>query len=104
MPWYLFWLYVVAINVIACVLTVRDKRCARHARRRIPERTLFTIALFGGAAGMLATMRLIRHKTRYRRFMGGLPLIIILQCIVVCAVASIESDQLEQFVKLLLDN
>lgn len=103
MPWHLFMWYLVAMNVMACVLTVWDKQCARHGRRRIPERALFTIAAFGGAVGMLVTMRLVRHKTRYRRFMGGLPLIIILQGILVCAIASIESDKVEQLLGLLLD-
>lgn len=103
MPWYLLVFYFIAINVIACVLTVWDKKCARRGRRRVPERALFTVAAFGGAVGMLVTMRLIRHKTRYRRFMGGLPLIIILQAILVCAIASAESDKLERFIDLLLD-
>ena len=104
MPWHLVLWYLIAINVLACAMTVWDKKCARRGRRRVPERALFTVAAFGGAAAMLVTMRLIRHKTRYRRFMGGLPMIIILQCIAVCAIASVESDKLEQFIQLLLDN
>lgn len=103
MPWEMALWYFIVINVLACVLTVWDKKCARRGKRRVPERALFTVAAFGGAVGMLATMRLIRHKTRYRRFMSGLPLIIILQGILVCAIASTESDKLERFVELLLD-
>ncbi len=77
MPWY-GW-YVIGISLLACVLTVWDKRCARRGRWRVPERTLFALALLGGAAAMLLTMRAVRHKTRHRRFMWGLPLIIAAQ-------------------------
>lgn len=77
MSWYAW--YVIGINALACVLTVWDKSCARNGRRRVPEKTLFTVALLGGAASMLLTMRVVRHKTRHRRFMWGLPLIIAAQ-------------------------
>ncbi len=77
MPWY-GW-YVIGISALACVLTVWDKRCARRGRWRVPEKTLFIVAALGGAASMLLTMRTVRHKTRHRRFMWGLPLIIAAQ-------------------------
>ena len=41
-----------------------DKRRAARAGRRIPERTLHTLELFGGWAGGIAAMRLVRHKNR----------------------------------------
>lgn len=77
MPWY-GW-YILAISLLACVLTVWDKRRARRGEWRVSEKALFTVALLGGAAAMLLTMRTVRHKTRHRRFMWGLPLIIAAQ-------------------------
>jgi len=72
-------IYLAAASLIAIVLTMHDKRAARRSARRIKERTLLLIALLGGSAFMLATMWLIRHKTRHRKFMLGIPAIILLQ-------------------------
>ena len=84
MPWYAW--YLIGINALACVLTVWDKRCARRGRWRVPEKTLFAVAALGGAAAMLLTMRVVRHKTRHRRFMWGLPLIIVGQAAATVAI------------------
>ncbi len=73
--------YVLVVSAIAVLLTVVDKRNARLHRWRIPERTLFFAALCGGSAAMWITMRLIRHKTKHKRFMLGLPVIFLLQCL-----------------------
>lgn len=70
-------LYAAGVSLLAAALTVSDKRRARRRARRIPERTLLTVAALGGAAAMLITMRCIRHKTRHPRFMIGLPAMII---------------------------
>ena len=86
MPWY-GW-YMVVISVLAWALTVWDKRRARRGEWRVSEKTLFTVALLGGAAAMLATMRTIRHKTQHRRFMWGLPCIIVAQIAAVVAVVA----------------
>ena len=72
--------YLFAISAITVAVTVFDKRCAQHHRRRVPERTLFLLALLGGSAAEWITMRVIRHKTLHLRFMLGLPAIFLLQC------------------------
>ncbi len=72
-------LYVAVISLIAAVITVVDKHKARRHKWRISEATLFFVAILGGAAAMLATMQIIRHKTRHRRFVWGLPLILTAQ-------------------------
>lgn len=81
MPYQWGLLYLIAINVLAWALTVWDKRQARLFRRRVAESTLFTVAALGGAVTMYITMCRIRHKTKHRRFMWGLPLILLLQVI-----------------------
>ena len=73
----------IAVNFFAALITIGDKIAARRGWRRVPEQTLFLTALLGGAAGMYLTMLLIRHKTQHKRFMLGLPLILILQFILV---------------------
>ncbi|MBQ1950419.1 MAG: DUF1294 domain-containing protein [Clostridia bacterium] len=84
MPWDWIAAWLIAVNVWAVVLTASDKRRAKQGRHRTPESTLFLVAVLGGAAGMYLTMQAVRHKTKHRRFMWGLPLIILLQ--VVCLV------------------
>lgn len=70
-------LYAVIINFISSVLTVSDKKRSIKGHFRISEKTLFVSAFLGGALGEYITMRKIHHKTLHKRFMIGLPLIII---------------------------
>lgn len=67
----------VAIGVVSVMVTVYDKTAAKKRKRRIPEQVLFFWAGIGGALPMLLTMKSINHKTRHKRFMLGLPGIII---------------------------
>lgn len=69
----------ILISILSVILTVSDKKRARKGKWRIPEHTLFAAAILGGAITMYITMRKIHHKTRHKRFMIGLPAIIILQ-------------------------
>ncbi|MBK8542674.1 MAG: DUF1294 domain-containing protein [Caulobacteraceae bacterium] len=57
-----------AINVIAFLAFGWDKRLAETHQRRIPERTLLALALFGGALGALIGQQLFRHKTQKQPF------------------------------------
>lgn len=70
-------LWLTAVNTSAVMMTCADKRFAMKGRRRISEKALFTAAPLGGAPGMYAAMRLIRHKTLHKRFMIGLPVIMV---------------------------
>lgn len=71
--------YLLATNAVAWALTVWDKRQARRGGRRISEVTLLLVAALGGSPMMYVTMQRIRHKTRHRKFMWGLPLMLLLQ-------------------------
>ena len=70
--------YLAAINITAAVAACADKRRAIRGRWRIPERTLLLLGFFGGAAGELLAMLLIRHKTKHAKFMVLLPLFCLL--------------------------
>lgn len=61
-------LILASINVIAFLAFGWDKRLAETHQRRIPERTLLALALFGGALGALLGQQLFRHKTQKQPF------------------------------------
>lgn len=71
--------YWAILSIIAAVTTIYDKYAAGHNRRRIAEKTLFLLAFLGGGAAMYVSMLLVRHKTKHKRFMLGLPLLMVLQ-------------------------
>ena len=64
-----------------------DKIRAINGGRRIPEILLFLLAALGGSAMMLVMMLLIRHKTKHKKFMIGIPIIIVLQAIAIYCLA-----------------
>ena len=82
-PYLPFIIYFLVISLVTAIVTITDKRKAKKGAFRISEATLFTLAAIGGSLAEYMTMRLIRHKTLHKRFMIGLPLIIILQLIVI---------------------
>ena len=71
--------YLLAINIVGFFSMYLDKRKARKRMWRIPEATLFLIALIGGSIGSIAGMYLFRHKTRHWYFVYGMPVILLLQ-------------------------
>lgn len=75
--------YVIITNVIGFLLMVIDKLKARRRGFRIPEATLFIVAIIGGSIGSILGMYLFRHKTRHRTFTIGMPAILIVQIIFV---------------------
>ena len=66
-------IYLIFINLAAFLLMGVDKYKAIRHRWRISEKTLFL--------GMYT----FRHKTRHASFVYGMPVILILQIILVCA-------------------
>ena len=74
---------VVAVNVVALLMCVYDKRAAIKRQRRVSEKALFVISIIGGAAGMLAGMLLVRHKTRHWQFMVFVPLLIVVHVVII---------------------
>lgn len=56
--------YYIAINITTFIVWRIDKFKAEQHQWRLPEKTLFTLIVFGGAPGALAGMSVFRHKTR----------------------------------------
>lgn len=67
------------VNLIAFVLCGIDKYKAIRRKRRIRERTLLTLGVCFGAAGLFAGMVLFHHKTVDRAFMPWVPLMLPVQ-------------------------
>ncbi len=76
-------IYLIVINLISFFAMYVDKRKAKYGRWRIPEQTLFILALIGGSIGSIAGMYTFRHKTKKLRFSIGFPVILILQIILI---------------------
>lgn len=72
-------IYLVVVNVIGFALMGMDKWKAKKQAFRIPEATLFTIAIIGGSIGCILGMFTFHHKTRHWYFLYGMPAILILQ-------------------------
>lgn len=66
------------VSVVSVMLTVYDKVASIAKKWRIPEKMLMMFAFFGGATAMYITMQLIRHKTKHKKFMIGLPVFIVI--------------------------
>lgn len=81
--------YLIIINIAAWLAYGLDKWKAKRGARRISERTLLLIALAGGSAGAAVGMMLFRHKTRKPKFYIGVPVILVLQCVIL-AVAAVK--------------
>lgn len=54
-----------------------DKRQAKKKGQRIPERTLWLLAIIGGGIGAYFGMQVFRHKTRHTAFRIGFLLLAI---------------------------
>ena len=76
-------IYLIVINLVAFLAMYVDKRKAKYGKWRIPEQTLFILALIGGSIGAIAGMYIFMHKTKKLRFSIGFPVILVLQIILI---------------------
>ena len=72
-------IYLLILNILGFAFMGIDKRRAIRSAFRIPEATLFAIAILGGSIGSILGMHLFRHKTKHWYFLFGMPIILILQ-------------------------
>lgn len=76
--------YLAVMTAIGFLSMYIDKKRAREHRWRIPEKTLFLIAVLGGSIGSNLGMRVCRHKTKHWYFVVGMPMILVLQIAAIC--------------------
>lgn len=86
-PWMLLLFWLLLINLVTFLVFGLDKwkakRKVRHeSTRRVPEKTLFLLAIVGGSVGALLGMRVFHHKTLHKSFRFGIPAILILQILI----------------------
>lgn len=84
----LLFVYLIIINALGFILMLVDKRKAKKNLWRIPEATLFSLALLGGSVGILCGMYTVRHKTRHTSFTLGIPVIIAIQIVLAIVLLS----------------
>ena len=78
-------LYFLFINILVFIFAGYDKSQAKKNNRRIPEKTLFLMALTGGSPGLLTAMLLFRHKTSKTSFIVKFTVILVIQTALIIA-------------------
>ncbi|API90803.1 MULTISPECIES: DUF1294 domain-containing protein [Virgibacillus] len=81
--WNAIFLYLLGVNSIAFLFMGVDKQKAKQQHYRIPERTLWMLAILGGALGIWFGMKVFRHKTKHKRFVIGVPMLFISHCVLI---------------------
>ncbi len=72
-------LWLMLMSLVLFAVMGADKRRAKKGAWRVPEKTLFLLALLGGAIGGVLGMRVFRHKTKHWYFAWGFPILALLQ-------------------------
>lgn len=85
---FIFFLYVIIVNITGFAMMGIDKAKARRRAFRIPEARLFFIALIGGSIGSILGMYTFHHKTRHWYFVWGMPAILVVQTLALCLICS----------------
>ena len=71
--------YLVIINIAAFCLYGIDKSAAIKQKQRIPNKVLLGVTVIGGSVGALDGMYTFRHKTKQKKYIISVPLILIIQ-------------------------
>lgn len=75
----IFLYYILLINLYGLFIMYSDKKRAIKGKYRTPERRIFVIAILLGSLGVLLGMYLFRHKTKHKKFVFGIPSILLVQ-------------------------
>lgn len=84
-PLQFFLIYIGIMSVLSIIICIYDKLFSKFnkVKLRVPEKSLFILSALGGSVAMYLCMLLIRHKTKHKSFMIGIPLIILLHAVLV---------------------
>ena len=84
---FIFVAYLAVINLTGFIIMGVDKKRAVRGAWRIPEASLFSVALLGGALGCTLGMNHFRHKTKHWYFKYGMPAIFAVQVFLLAALS-----------------
>lgn len=78
-------IWVAFMSAISVVVCVYDKIISKKNRveLRIPEKVLLILSALGGSLAIYITMQIIHHKTKHKKFMIGIPVIMVVQIILI---------------------
>lgn len=79
---FIFLVYISIVNSWLFLLMWSDKQKAQKDSWRIEEKTLWILAVSGGALGGWFGMKLFRHKTKHKSFRFGYPVLTLVQTLV----------------------
>lgn len=79
--------YVSIISLVLFIVMFVDKSKAKKHAYRIPEKTLWILAIIGGAIGGVLGMQMFRHKTKHLSFAIGFPFLAIIQIAAIIYIA-----------------
>ncbi len=71
-------IFILLMSVSAFFLMGYDKSQAKKKGQRVPEKTLWTFAIFGGGIGAYLGMQLFHHKTKHTNFRVGFLMLLML--------------------------
>lgn len=86
---YIVAVYFISISVVTAAVTVIDKHRAKKQGWRTPERTLLLLGFLGGALSEYIVMKKIHHKTLHKKFMIGLPLMMLFHVVIIIAAVAL---------------
>ncbi len=75
----IFFLFFLVLNIITFLVFGLDKQRAKKNKKRYRTTTLFGLCFLGGAFGGYLAMFFFHHKTKQKKFLYGIPLIMMLQ-------------------------
>ncbi len=70
-------LFILIMSILSFIAMGYDKSQAKKRGQRVSERTLWTLAIFGGGIGAYLGMQLFRHKTKHTNFRVGFLMLLI---------------------------
>ena len=85
-------IYLLIVNLAGFAAMGIDKNRARRKAWRIPESTLFLLAIIGGSIGSILAMNLFHHKTRKTAFRIGMPVILLVQLLLILMLVLFSSE------------
>ncbi|GEK33425.1 DUF1294 domain-containing protein [Kurthia sibirica] len=89
--------YMLILSLFAFIQIGVDKKRAKKNEWRIPEKSLWLLALLGGATGSFCGMVYFRHKTKRWSFKIGFLLLMIIDGVSIICYMLIKTGNLSLF-------